>query len=234
MKIRLTAITILLSVAGLKAQTENLKHFQIGASVNFWTPTSMHLKTSNSVTQYTYPDGTYLSEGALSGFGTSYAPGLQLGYFFNKSIGITLGLTLIHMDNELSVQETDSTFSNYENPAQITHLTLGVSGRYLNSESLHLFYEAGIAIIPNYDLSMHYSSENSSPPDMEAIGQALGLYFKTGMNIRIVSFLSFRAGLAYSFIPVELKYTNGEESAKTNEKTNLGGIGLETGLSFNF
>ena len=234
MKISLTALTILLFVAGLKAQTENLKHFEIGAYVNFWTPASMHLKTSNSVTQDAYPDGTYLSAGTLSGFGTSYSPGLQLGYFFNKSTGITLGFTLMNMDNELSVQETDSTFSSYENLAQITHLSLGVSGRYLTSESLHLFYEAGIVFIPNYDLSMHYSSESSSPPDMEAIGQALGLYCKTGMNIRIISFLSFRAALEYSFIPVELEYTNGEGSAKINEKTNLGGIGIEAGLSFDF
>ena len=43
-----------------------------------------------------------------------------------------------------------------------------------------------------------------------------------------------RAEIEYSFIPVELEYTNGEGSAKINEKTNLGGIGIEAGLSFDF
>jgi outer membrane protein W len=234
MKFHFTAIALLLSVSGLNAQAVNFKHFEVKASVNFWTPASLSLKTSNSLTQLAFPDGTYSSSGALSGYGTATAPGLQFQYYFNNNIGVSAGLILMNMDNELSVKKTDSTYSNYENMAQIANITLGVSARYPASESLHLFYEAGIVIVPNYDLNMHYSDESSSPPDMEAIGEALGLYGRIGAGVRIVSSLYFNAALASSFIPVEMEYTNGEKSAKINEKTNLGGIWLETGLSFNF
>jgi len=234
MKIKLTVITILISFTSLSAQTEKLKHFEINASVNFWTPTSLHLKTSNSVTQYSYPDGTYVSTRALSGFGTSLAPGLNVTYYFNNKIGISLGFHMVHMDNELSVQETDSTFSRYENIADIPNFTLGVTGKLLTSESFQLFYETGINFISGYGLELQYSDESSDPPDMNADGLALGVYCKTGANIKIVKSLYFKTALMYSYIPTEIEYTNGEASAKMNEKTNLGGICLETGLSFNF
>ena len=234
MKTKLTIILIFLFVAGARAQNGDLKHFEVTASVNFWAPTSLHLKTLNSVTQYSYPNGTYLTEGTLSGFGTSLAPGFHVSYFFNENTGISLGLNMVNMDNELSVKKTDSTYSNYENIAQIANITLGISGRYLNSENLHLFYEVGINIIPNYDLEMQYSDESSDPPDMNSIGKALGVYCKTGIKIRIAGSFYFNSALSYSFVPVELEYTNGEGSEKINEKTNLGGISLQTGLSFDF
>ena len=234
MKTKLIFLAVLISIASVKAQTQNDKHFEISASVNFWTPTSLHLKTSNSVTQYRYPNGSYVSSGALSGFGTSVAPGLNVKYYFNNKIGISLGFYMIHMDNELSVQKTDSTFSSYENIAEIPNIILGVTGKLLTSESFQLFYETGINFIPGYGLELQYSDESSDPPDMNADGLALGVYCKTGANIKIVNSLYFKTALMYSYIPTEIEYTNGEASAKMNEKTNLGGIGLETGLSFNF
>ncbi len=234
MKTKLTFLAVLISIASVKAQTENNKHFEISASVNFWTPTSLHIKTSNSVTQYAYPNGTYSSTGALSGFGTSFAPGLNVKYYFNSKIGISLGFYLVHMDNELYVQKTDSTFSSYENIADIFNFTLGITGKLLTSESFQLFYETGINFIPGYGLELQYSDESSDPPDMNAEGPALGVYCKTGVNIRIVKSLYFKTALMYSYIPTEIEYANGEASVKMNEKTNLGGIGLETGLSFNF
>ena len=234
MKIKLTVIAILVSFASLSAQTEKFKHFEISASVNFWTPTSLHLKNSSSVTQYAYPGGSYVSTGALSGFGTSLAPGLDMKYYFNNKIGMALGFYMVHMDNELSVMETDSTFSSYENIAGIPNFTLGVTGRLLNSESLQLFYETGINFVPGYGLELQYSDESSDPPDMNADGVALGVYGKAGATIKIVKSLSFNTALTYSFIPAEIEYTNSEASAKLTEKTNLGGIGLQTGLSFGF
>ena len=234
MKFKLTFIIILMSFASLHAQTEKFKHFEINASVNFWTPTSLHLKTSNSLTHYTYPNGSYVSTGALSGFGTSLAPGLNIKYYFNNKIGISLGIYMIHMDNELLVQETDSTFSSYENIADIPNFTLGVTGKLLTSEFLQLFYETGINFIPGYSFELQFSSESSNPQDINAEGVALGVYGKTGATFKIVKSLYFKTALLYSFIPTELEYTNSEGSAKTNEKTNLGGIGLETGVSFNF
>jgi len=234
MKIKLTVIVILVSFASLSAQTEKFKHFEISASVNFWTPTSLNLKTSNSVTQYNYPDGYSFSTGNLNGFGTSLAPGLNVKYYFSNKIGISFGFYMIHMDKELFVQKTDTTFSSFENIAEIPNFTLGVTGKLLTSESFQLFYETGINFIPGYSLELQYSDESSDPPDMDAEGLAIGVYCKTGAKIKIVKSLYFKTALMYSFIPAEPEYTNSEASVKTNEKTNLGGIGLETGLSFNF
>ncbi len=233
MKTKLSIIAILLTIATVHAQNENFKHFEIDASINFWTPSSIHMKATNSVTQV-HIDDNYTSSGGINGYGTSLAPGLNIKYYFNKAIGISLGFYLVHMDNELSVQKTDSTFSNYENIADIPNFTLGITGKFVTSESFQLFYETGINFIPGYGLELQYSDESSDPPDMNADGLALGVYCKTGANIKIVKSLYFKTALMYSYIPTEIEYTNGEASAKMNEKTNLGGICLETGLSFNF
>ena len=161
MKIKLTVIAILVAFASLSAQTEKFKHFEISASVNFWTPTSLHLKTSKSVTQYAYPDGYYVSTGVLSGFGTSLASGLNIKYNFSNKIGISFGFYMVHMDNELSVKETDSTFSGYENIADIPNFTLRVTKKLLTSESFQLFYETGFNFISGYGLELQYSDDSS-------------------------------------------------------------------------
>jgi len=234
MKISLTIIAVLLSFSSLFAQSIELMHFEISASALFWTPTSSHLISTNSVTQYAYPGGTYISTGGISGYGPSIAPGLNVKYYINNRIGISLGFYMLHMDNELSVRTTDTTFSSYENSALIPNFTLGISGRLLSLKSIQLFYEAGIDFVPSYDLEMSYASESTNPPDMDADGVAVGVYAKTGANFRITKSLSFRTSLMYSFIPAAPEYTNSEGSEKINVETNLGGVGLETGLAIVF
>lgn len=234
MKIELTAIAILVSFTGLSAQTEKFKHFEIGTSVNFWTPSALHFKVSDNVTQYAYPDGSYKSVGALTGYGTSIAPSINIKYYFTKNVGLSLGFCMVHMDKELSIIETDSTHSNYENIADIPNFTLGVAGKFLPSGLLEVFYEAGIDFVPGYGLEMQYSSESAYPPDMNAEGIAMGVYGKTGVAFKLFSSFFLNTSLTYSYIPAEIEYTNSEGSAKTNLSTNLGGFSLETGISFHF
>jgi outer membrane protein W len=234
MRIILTAIMILISITCLNAQNHDFKHFEETASVNFWTPSALHFKASDNVTQYSYPNGSYLSEGALTGYGTSLAPGINIKYYFKKNVGLSLGLCMIHMDKELSIIETDSTHSNYENIADIPNFTLGITGKFLPSESLEVFYEAGIDFVSGYGLEMQYSSESADPPDMNADGLAMGVYGKTGVAFKLFSSFFFNTSLTYSYIPAEIEYTNTEGSAKTNLSTNLGGYALETGISFHF
>ena len=234
MKIKLTVITILISIAGLHAQTKNFKHFEISASVNFWTPSALHFKATDNVTQYSYPNGTYLTEGALSGYGTSLAPGINIKYYFENNFGLSLGFFMVHMDKELSITETDSTHANYENIADIPNFTLGITGRFTPSESLEIFYEAGIDFVSGYGLEMQYSDESSDPPDMNADDIAIGVYAKTGANFKLFNSFYLSTSLLYNFIPTEIEYTNSEGSAKINLSTNLGGFGLEAGLSFHF
>ncbi|MEA1874534.1 MAG: OmpW family outer membrane protein, partial [Bacteroidota bacterium] len=232
MKTKLTIIAILLTIANAYAQDENFKRFEIDASANFWTPLSTHMKATNSVTQV-HIDDNYTNYGGISGYGTSIAPTLNLTYYFKNNLGISLGFYPLIMDNKLQVIETDSTFSNYENEASVVNFTLGLSGRMPTSPAFNLFYGFGINFVPNYDLIMQVSTESSDPSDLEAIDLALGFYFKTGIKIKLYKFISLKTGIEYSFIPSELEYTN-NEGVKINEKTNLGGLGLQTGLSFNF
>lgn len=232
MKVKLTIIAIILTVANIYAQNEKFKHFEIDASVNFWTPLSSHMKATNSVTQYAI-DGNYTSYGGISGYGNSIAPTLNLTYYFKNNLGISLGFYPLIMDNKLSVIETDSTFSSYENEGSIVNFTLGLSGRIPASSAFNLFYGFGVNFVPNYDLMMTYSNQSSDPSDIEAIGLALGFYFKTGIRIKLSKFISLKTGIQYSYIPSELEYTN-NGGTEIKEKTNLGGMGLQTGLSFNF
>jgi len=232
MKTKLTLLAVLISIASVQAQTENYKHFEINASVNFWTPSSIHMKAANSVTQVHVGDN-YTSYGGISGYGTSIAPALNLTYYFKNNLGISLGFYPLIMDNKLHVLETDSTFSNYENEGSIVNLTLGLSGRMSTSSAFSLFYGFGINFVPNYYLMMTLSTESSDPSDLEAIDLAFGFYLKSGIKIRLYKFISLKAGIEYNFIPSELEYTN-SEGVKINEKTNLGGLGIQTGLSFNF
>ena len=234
MKTKLIILVLFIFIGKVQAQEKSFKHFDVGLSVIFWTPTSLHINSSNSVTQYAYPDGSYISTGGISGYGTSLAPVLDVKYYFNKNVGVSLGFYFVHLDNDLYIKETDSTFSSFENMADIPNFTLGITGKLLASNSVRLFYETGLDLIPNYGLEMKYSDETNYPPDMDADGAALGVYCEIGTSFRIIKSLYFNSTFMYSFIPVEVEYTNSNSTAKTNVKTNLGGIGLYTGMSFNF
>ena len=89
MKTKLTIIAFFLIIGNAHAQDENLKHFEIDVSVNFWTPSSTHMKATNSVTQV-HIDDNYTSYGGISGYGTSIAPVLNLTYYFKNNLGIVL------------------------------------------------------------------------------------------------------------------------------------------------
>lgn len=233
MKTKLVIIALLLiNLVNAQAQNEVVKHYEIDVLANFWTPSSSHMKASNSVTQV-HIDNYYAQEGGISGYGTSIAPALKLTYYFNNTLGISLGFYPLIMDNELNVQKTDTSFSSYENQASIANFTLGIAGKIPSTSAMNIYYGAGINFIPNYDLEMKVKTESSNPRDLEASDVALGLYLNTGFNIKLNKFLSLKTGLEYSFIPRELEYNNGE-GVTIYEKTNLGGVGLHTGLVFKF
>jgi len=139
--------------------------------------------------------------------------------FFNENIGLSLGLNMVNLDNKLRIQKTDTSFDSYENLALIPNITLGISGKIFNSQSLHFYYETGINFVPGYSLEMQYANQSSDPPDLNAEGMALGVYGTTGVNLKLSNLLYFQTALSYSFIPVELEYTNWEKSAKIDEKT---------------
>jgi outer membrane protein W len=228
MKTKLTIIAFFLIIGNAHAQDENLKHFEIDVSVNFWTPSSTHMKATNSVTQIHINDN-YISNGGISGYGTSIAPKIDMTYYFNNCLGISLGFYPLIMDNKLNIQKTDTSFVNYENEAFIANFTLGFAGKIPTSTIMTLYYGFGFNFVANYDLEKKASKQL----DIEANDMTGGLYLKMGIKIKLYKFLSLISGIEYSFIPSKLEYTN-SEGVKINEKTDLGGLGLQTGLSFNF
>lgn len=233
MKIKLSIISILIAL-GTNAQTSDFKHFEVSASAIFWTPSALHFKASDNVTQYIYPDGTYQTQGALTGYGTSIAPNLNFKYYFNNNIGLSVGFYMIHMDKQLSFTVNDSTHANYENIANIPNFNLGITGKITPTESFEVFYEGGVNFVSGYGLEMQYSDEYSDVPDMNADGIALGVYARTGASFKLFNAFYFNSSLLYSFIPTEIEYSNTEKTAKMNLSSNLGGFGLTTGISFRF
>ncbi len=232
MKTKLTIIAILFFIVNVNAQTEKLKRFDIDASINFWTPSSSHLKAVNSITQYQIGDN-YYNSGGISGYGTSVAPIINITYRLKNTLGLSLGFYPVISDNELNIQKTDTTFSNFENTAAIMNFTLGINGKISTVSVLNFYYGFGVNFVPNYDFMIHVSTESGTPSDLEANDLAVGFYFNSGINVKLYKFLYFRTGIKYSFVPAELEYTN-SDGVKYNEKTNIGGIGLHAGFSVSF
>jgi outer membrane protein W len=232
MKAKIIIIAIVTTISGLYAQNEDFKRIEFDASLNFWTPSSTHMKGSNSVTQV-YANNSYMSYGGINGYGSSFAPTFNLTYFFKNNIGISLGFYPLSMDNELKVKTTDTTFSNYENYASISNLKLGITGRMSTSTSFNFYYGFGINFIPNYDLMITSSNESVDPADIEAIDSAVGFYLRTGLKTKIYKSLYLNTSAEYTYIPTELEY-NSTDNVIINEKTNLGGLSIQIGLSYSF
>jgi outer membrane protein W len=228
---KLVILLFFLSIITANAQSGKFKHFEIDLLSNFWTPSSAHLKATNSVTQIRIGNN-YISNGGINGYGTSYTPALNITYYFTENWGISLGFRPLVVDNQLSVIETDSTFANYENEGSIDNLTLGFVGRIRTSSPFDIMFGFGFDFVVNYDLMITMSTESSNPSDLEASDAAVGFYFVTGMKFKLYKFISFKTGMEFTFIPAELEYRS-SDAVKRNVKTNLGGIGLQAGLSFN-
>ncbi len=230
-----TILVMLMLIPGMTTQAQDHdSRLEVGASLKFWTPSSLHFKSSDEVTQYHFPDGSYLSEGGLTGYGLSLAPGLQLHYYFKPGIGVSAGLYMVHMDKELTVRQTDTTFASYENIADIPNITLGICGRIINTGAVQLVYETGLDFVSGYGLEKQFSTQSADPPDMNADGLALGVYARAGADLRVYRSLYLTAAMLYSYIPAEIEYRNTEGSEKTNLDTTLGGVALETGLAWHF
>jgi len=219
------------TITSVSAQNEKYKRFEIDVCVNFWTPSSQHLKATNSITQV-YVDDNYASTGVIGGYGNSIAPDIDLTYYFKKNLGVTLGFSPIFMNNEMNIQESDTSSTIYENTGSIINFTLGLTGTISNSSNIKLFYGFGVNFVPNYTFTKHIE-EGGNYFDIEASNLAFGFYFNTGMKIKLSKFISLKAGIDYSYLPADPEYSN-SDGVKIFESANIGGIGLQTGLSFNF
>ena len=231
MKTKFTIIAILFVTTSVFAQNEKYKRFEIDVSVNFWTPSSQHLKATNSITQV-FVDDNYVSTGVFGGYGNSIAPDIDLAYYFKKNLGISLGFSPVFMNNEMNIQETDTSSTIYENTGSIINFKLGLTGTISNSSNIKLYYGFGVNFVPNYTFTKYFE-KGGNYFNIEASNLALGFYFSTGMKIRLFKFISLKTGIDYSYIPADPEYSN-SDGVKIFESANIGGLGLQAGLSFNF
>ena len=146
MKTKFAIIAILFAITSVSAQNEKHKRFEIDVSANFWTPSSQHLKATNSIIQE-FVDDNYQSTGVIGGYGNSIAPDIDLTYYIKNNLGVTLGFTPLFMNNEMEIQETEITSSIYENTGSIINFTLGLTGTISNSSNIRLFYGFGLNFV---------------------------------------------------------------------------------------
>jgi len=234
MRTKLVIAFMLISIFSVKAQTEEFNHFEVGLSALFWSPTSLHLKSSNNITSIQPQVGNAYSMGSMSGYGPGIAAMLNAKYYFNENIGIAFSIQMLHLLNELQVNTTDTSFEEYGNEATLPFINLGLAGKISTNSPIKPFYELGISFCPGYGFEKRYKTNLYNPQDFNAEGVAIGLYLASGINIKLSKSLYFNTAAYYSFIPATLDYTQTSDGVSFTEETNIGGIGIQTGLIFNF
>lgn len=210
-------LLLLFSLIYTKAQDSTYIHFDIKVSAIFWTPTSTHLLG-------TYRIGSF---NKVDGFREAVIPAVELSYFFKNNIGISVGY------NYLQLEKVEG---EYKNAAYINNLRLGISGRLYEKSRFGFTFSTGLNYIASYDMMMDHGDPRLDPSNLRATGTSIGVYFNTGINIKIFKGLYFATQFDYTYIPTELTYTYSDDilDLTQTEQSNLGGLGLQMGLGFQF
>lgn len=214
------------------AQSHKLKRFEIEASAVFWTPYSSHLKASNEHFQFNLNNGASSSDVTFNGYGSTIAPALSFKYYINNYFGVSFGLKYMHLLNELSFADNKYTVYDVKNEGYIYHITVGLTGKVLDSSIVSLYYGAGADFVPYYYFTQGKQQFFELIPYHSDTAAAIGFYINAGLRLRIFKGISLNSGIEYSNIPIKIDYYNNLYSHTT--KANLGGVSLNIGLSVNF
>lgn len=219
------------------SQADKVKHFEINVSALFWTPTGKQIKAFNT-NRIVEHSSIKSSDPHAVGYGGCIAPKLELTYYFKNHLGITLGFNYLSLTNELEF-EPDSYnpdmigfIHHIRNTGHLYNIQLGYSGKTNTLKKVNLIYGAGINLLAHYHLERTTNYESAGPP-YDAKGTSLGVYLNTGIIIPIYKFLSLKTAFEYSYIPTTVKNVSIFNDIY-EEKTNLGGIAGQIGISFNF
>lgn len=202
----------------IKAQDSTYKHFEISISAMYCSPLSPHLSGD-------YTPGNLSSK--FAGYGNTYAPTINLIYYFENNIGILVAYNYIALEK---IQD-DS-----KNIAEIHNIRFGISGRVFEKSQFGLSFSTGINYVPNYTFKTPMRFSNPQGMELSARGTTLGAYFNAGLNIRIYKGLIFITSFDYTYIPVVLNYnfTYQNRELEQIETTNLNSIGIQAGLGYRF
>ena len=228
-------IIFVFSVHFLVAQSSQIRHLDIGASALFWTPTAEHMRATNSLMKITSPNYYSSPDAFVSGYGSCLAPKIHINYYFKNYLGISISFNYLSIQNYLEFPNANSIIGDtikFYNEAKIFNLQLGYAGQTKDFGRIHIYYGAGINYIPSYTLSDNIE-HGDEQPKYTASSWAFGAYINAGVQVNILKQLYFIMGFEYSYIPHTLSYKSSPNSVY-KEKTNLGGIAGQIGLSYKF
>ena len=222
------SILVFTSTIGL-TQSNEKNHFEIDAMIGMYSYSSSFFHAINSVTWIQDP-ASNITE--FTGYGKSMLPAINVSYYFKNNIGVTAGFLVITAENDLYVD--DGTGTNYDYSADQYNVNLGITGRIqLNDSPFSMQMGSGL-IVAGFDISESFTN-NSGGRYLTGNDAGFGFYGSAAFNMRIISFLSFKTELAYSFIPAEISLYGSDGNIEQNiSNLNVGGVALKTGLSFQF
>ena len=202
-----------------KAQDSTYQHFEISASAMYWHPLSGHLIGGYSI-RNNY--GT-----KYNGFGNTIAPAINVSYYFDSNIGLSLSYNYIALEEEQGATTNSASFHN---------IRLGFTARIFEKSLFGLSFSTGINYVPTYSFSMPMLFSNPQGNILSTNGNTFGAFFNAGMSIRVYKGLVFITSFDYTYIPVELDYNTTTQNILLEqiETTHLGGLGVQAGLGFRF
>jgi len=226
-QITIILIVSILTISNGFGQNEKTKHFEIDVMAGMHNYSSSFFHAINSVTWYHNPDGNM---SRFSGYGTSMMPAFNVSYFFNNDIGISIGYSPINAQHSLYIKGT----GNFYNKAEQNNISIGVTGRISSKEKpISLNFGTGFIIAP-FEINKHLEV-NPGGFYLDGSSTGAGLYGMASFQIRILSFLQFKTGFNYSFIPADINlYDSGQDIEENIENLNIGGFTIKTGLSITF
>jgi hypothetical protein len=228
-KITFTILILAFAFVQGFSQDEKTKHFEVDAMLGMHSYSNAFFHAINSVTWIQDPSSNMTE---FSGYGKSIQPAVNISYFFKNSIGVTAGLLVISAENDLYVD--DGSGSNYDFSADQYNVSFGVAGRIHSNGSPFSIQMGSGLVVANFDISESFTNNNGGTY-LAGNDVGLGYYGSGAFRIRILSFLSFKTELAYSFIPAEITLYGSDGNIEQNiNNLNIGGMAIKTGLSFQF
>lgn len=226
-QITIIFLVIILATSNGFAQNEKTKHFEVDVMMGMHQYSSSFLHAINSVTWYHNPDGNTQQ---FSGFGTSMMPAFKVSYFFTNNIGVSIGYSPIIAEHSLYVENT----GNFYNRIEQNNLSIGVIGKINSQETpISINFGTGFIIAP-FEISKHLEVDPGGFY-LDGSSTGAGLYGMASFQIKILSFLQFKTGFDYSFIPTDINLYDSDQDIEQNiENLNIGGFTIKTGLSFNY
>ena len=210
-------------------QENNTEHFEIDAMVGMHHYSSTFFHALNTVTWTQNPAGDYTE---FSGYGSSILPSFQITYFFKNNVGITTGIIPITAENDLFVDNANST--NYSYGIDQFNINIGVSGRINPTVSpVSINVGSGFIIAP-FNISESISSATGGSY-LTGNDAGLGFYGHAAFKIKIIPLLSFKTEFVYSYIPASITLYGADGNIEQNtENLNIGGLTLKPGFTFHF